>query len=91
MFRIRYPRIYAINLWSNKNFIKNIGVLSLIKSITYKIISGTTTFFIVYALTGKAKESGQATALMMIVHFFQYWLHEFFWVYWEKKKLWKKD
>ena len=72
------------------SFFKNVGILSLIKSITYKIISGTTTFFIVYALTGNAKESGHATILMMIVHFFQFWIHEFVWMYWEKKNFWRK-
>jgi hypothetical protein len=42
-------------------------------------------------LTGKPKESGQATVIMMVVHFFQYWLHEWAWMYWEKRKFWKKD
>jgi uncharacterized membrane protein len=69
---------------------KTPGFISFIKSVTYKIISGTTTFFIVYALTGKAKESGHATLIMMFVHFCQYWLHEYLWVLWERKKFWKK-
>jgi uncharacterized membrane protein len=74
-----------------QKWIKSPGFISFVKSVTYKIISGTTTFFIVLALTGKVKESGQATVLMMVVHFFQYWIHEWLWVYWEKKKFWKKD
>jgi uncharacterized membrane protein len=63
------------------------NVLATIKSITYKIISGSTSFFIFFIWTdGNLKHSGQATAIMMTIHFLQYWIHERLWLIWENRR-----
>jgi uncharacterized membrane protein len=73
-----------------KRIVENPSFITTAKTITYKIISGSTTFWIVYLLTGNVKESGHATLIMMVVHMVQFWIHERLWLLWEKKRLWKK-
>jgi uncharacterized membrane protein len=63
------------------------NVLATVKMITYKIVSGSTTFILVYLWTGSAKSSGQATAVMMIIHMIQFWIHERLWLIWERRKV----
>ena len=63
------------------------NVLATVKMITYKIVSGSTTFILVYLWTGSAKSSGQATAVMMIIHMIQYWVHERLWLIWENRRM----
>jgi uncharacterized membrane protein len=67
------------------------NVLATVKMITYKIVSGSTTFLIVFLWTGKAKESGGATLIMMGVHMIQYWIHERAWLAWENKQNTQKE
>jgi uncharacterized membrane protein len=62
------------------------NVLATVKMITYKIVSGSTTFLIVYLWTGKAKESGGATLIMMGIHMIQFWIHERCWLFWENRR-----
>lgn len=69
------------------NWVAKPNVLATIKTITYKIVSGTTTFAIVYLWTGDAKGSGGATLVMMGVHMIQYWVHERLWLIWENKRV----
>ena|GEM_PF-5872071 len=69
------------------NWIDNPNVLATIKTLTYKVISGSTTFVIVYLFTGDVKTSGQSTVAMMIIHMGQYWVHERLWLTWENRKL----
>lgn len=62
------------------------NVLATVKTFTYKILSGSTTFLLVYMWTGNVKSSGQATAVMMIIHMIQFWIHERLWLIWENKR-----
>jgi uncharacterized membrane protein len=64
----------------------NPNVLATVKMITYKILSGSTTFILVYIWTGSAKSSGQATVVLMIIHMAQYWVHERLWLIWENRR-----
>jgi len=73
------------------NWLFKPNVLATVKMITYKIVSGSTTFLIVFLWTGKAKESGGATLIMMGVHMIQYWIHERVWLAWENKKITQKE
>jgi uncharacterized membrane protein len=68
------------------NWLEKPNVLATVKMITYKIISGSTTFVIVYLFTGDIKVSGGSTVTMMIIHMAQYWIHERLWLSWEKSK-----
>ena len=69
------------------NFLFNPNVLAIVKTFTYKIISGTTTFAIVYLwegpLSGDLKGAASAVTVMMVIHMFQYWIHERLWLAWE--------
>lgn len=67
-------------------WLKKPNVLSTVKTITYKIVSGTTTYAIVYLWTGDSKGSGHATIALMAIHMFQYWIHERIWLIWETSK-----
>jgi len=69
-----------------QNWLEKPNVLATVKTITYKIVSGSTTFLIVYLWTGKAKESGGATLIMMGIHMIQFWVHERVWLVWENRK-----
>jgi len=62
------------------------NILATVKMITYKILSGSTTFILVYLWTGSAKSSGQATVVLMIIHMAQYWVHERLWLIWENHR-----
>jgi uncharacterized membrane protein len=62
------------------------NVLATVKMVTYKIVSGSTTFAIVYFLTGSAKNSGQATLILAIIHMVQFWIHERIWLIWENRR-----
>jgi len=64
----------------------NPNVLATVKTLTYKVISGSTTFVIVYLFTGDVKTSGQSTAAMMIIHMGQFWVHERLWLTWERRR-----
>jgi len=68
------------------NWLKKPNVLATVKTITYKIISGSTTFIIVYAFTGNVRTSGESTLVMMSIHMVQYWIHERLWLIWENRK-----
>jgi uncharacterized membrane protein len=65
------------------NWIEKPNVLATVKTITYKIISGSTTFAIVYLFTGNIKKSGESTLVLMGIHMLQYWIHERLWLIWE--------
>ena len=69
------------------NWLFKPNVLATIKTVTYKIVSGTTTFIIVYVWTGDAKGSGGATLVMIGIHMLQYWIHERVWLAWENKRI----
>jgi len=69
------------------NWLFKPNALATIKTVTYKIVSGTTTFIIVYVWTGDAKGSGGATLVMMGIHMLQYWIHERVWLAWENKRI----
>lgn len=73
------------------NWLIKPNVLATVKTVTYKIVSGTTTFIIVYAWTGDAKGSGGATLVMMGIHMLQYWIHERVWLAWENKQKTQKE
>jgi uncharacterized membrane protein len=73
------------------NWLIKPNVLATVKTVTYKIVSGTTTFIIVYVWTGDAKGSGGATLVMMGVHMLQYWIHERAWLAWENKQNTQKE
>ena len=62
------------------------NVLATVKTLTYKVISGSTTFVIVYLFTGSVKTSGQSTMVMMIIHMGQFWIHERLWLIWQNKR-----
>ena len=62
------------------------NVLATVKTITYKIISGSTTFVIVYLFTGNVKTSGESTLVMMGIHMVQFWIHERLWLIWENNR-----
>lgn len=64
----------------------NPNVLATVKMLTYKVISGSTTFVIVYLFTGDVKTSGQSTVAMMIIHMGQFWVHERLWLSWETRR-----
>ena len=73
------------------NWLFRPNVLATVKTVTYKIVSGTTTFIIVYVRTGDAKGSGGATLVMMGIHMLQYWIHERVWLSWENKRITKQE
>lgn len=68
------------------NWLAKPNVLATVKMITYKIISGSTTFALFYLFTGNVKTSGESTLVLMAIHMLQYWVHERLWLIWENQR-----
>jgi uncharacterized membrane protein len=69
------------------NWLEKPNVLATVKTITYKIVSGSTTFALMYIWTGgNVKQSGGATMVLMVIHMAQFWVHERVWLIWENRR-----
>jgi len=70
-----------------QNWLERPNVLATAKTITYRIVSSSTTFIMMYFFTGgNLKESGQATLIFILYKPILFWLHERVWLIWQTKR-----
>jgi len=78
----------VINLGMATNAIKaavqNRSIRPIIKTISWRILAIIITGAVVYAYTGKIKESGEISIVAGLILTFAYYLHERFWA-WVRK------
>jgi uncharacterized membrane protein len=61
------------------------NTIVIIKTLTYRIFGGGTTFLFTWFLTGKMKEAGAYTLAIMAIHMVEFWSHEKVWRWAERK------
>ena len=65
-------------------FIQNSQIRSMAKAVTWRIIAAIITGIIVFAYTGKLKETGEIVIAAEIILTLTYYLHERFWIWLRK-------
>ena len=67
-----------------KVVIQNRSIRPIIKTISWRILAMIITGAVIYAYTGKIKESGEISVVAGLILIFIYYLHERFWA-WVRK------